>query len=102
MGEPRKRSACDRCHSQKTKCPRTSGQQSCDRCLKAKATCVFRPFRQKKLLTESREDRVKSAAFARNELVVGHDEGSSDRISGVKRKRLMPGSQTVETTLAGK
>ncbi|KAI2604357.1 uncharacterized protein GGS25DRAFT_507901 [Hypoxylon fragiforme] len=37
------RSSCDRCHSQKLKCPKEPGLFSCTRCLKAGSTCVFSP-----------------------------------------------------------
>jgi hypothetical protein len=44
----RRRAACDRCHTQKTRCPRRPGEDVCDRCVKAQTPCVFSPFRQKK------------------------------------------------------
>ncbi|KAI1100818.1 hypothetical protein F4804DRAFT_344426 [Jackrogersella minutella] len=37
------RSSCDRCHSQKLKCPKQSGFATCSRCLKAGTSCVFSP-----------------------------------------------------------
>ncbi|KAI0845431.1 hypothetical protein F5Y00DRAFT_167948 [Daldinia vernicosa] len=37
------RSSCDRCHSQKLKCPKQPGIATCTRCLKAGATCIFSP-----------------------------------------------------------
>ncbi|KAI2782530.1 hypothetical protein F4815DRAFT_443050 [Daldinia loculata] len=37
------RSSCDRCHSQKLKCPKQPGVATCTRCLKAGATCIFSP-----------------------------------------------------------
>ncbi|KAI1475716.1 hypothetical protein K445DRAFT_8195 [Daldinia sp. EC12] len=37
------RSSCDRCHSQKLKCPKQSDVATCTRCLKAGAVCVFSP-----------------------------------------------------------
>jgi len=37
------RSACDRCHSQKLRCVRKTGQVTCDRCLKLKTICRFSP-----------------------------------------------------------
>ena len=37
------RSACDRCHAKKTKCPRQPGASSCIRCAKAGAHCSFSP-----------------------------------------------------------
>ncbi|KAI1502455.1 hypothetical protein F5X99DRAFT_407949 [Biscogniauxia marginata] len=40
------RSSCDRCHSQKLKCPKQSGSAACARCLKAGTACVFSQSRQ--------------------------------------------------------
>ncbi|KAI1771234.1 hypothetical protein F4818DRAFT_216830 [Hypoxylon cercidicola] len=37
------RASCDRCHSQKLKCPKQPGLPSCTRCLKAGTTCIFSP-----------------------------------------------------------
>ncbi|KAI0169411.1 hypothetical protein GGR52DRAFT_520366 [Hypoxylon sp. FL1284] len=37
------RSSCDRCHSQKLKCPKQPGLPTCTRCLRAGAACVFSP-----------------------------------------------------------
>ncbi|KAI1413094.1 hypothetical protein F5Y13DRAFT_31051 [Hypoxylon sp. FL1857] len=37
------RSSCDRCHSQKLKCPKQPGVATCSRCLKAGTPCVFSP-----------------------------------------------------------
>lgn len=37
------RSACNRCHSQKLKCVKASGQLSCERCLRLKTGCRFGP-----------------------------------------------------------
>ncbi|KAI1371852.1 hypothetical protein F4677DRAFT_283152 [Hypoxylon crocopeplum] len=37
------RSSCDRCHSQKLKCPKQPGLASCTRCVKAGTNCVFSP-----------------------------------------------------------
>ncbi|KAI2605581.1 hypothetical protein GGR54DRAFT_447780 [Hypoxylon sp. NC1633] len=37
------RSSCDRCHSQKLKCPKEAGVPTCTRCLRAGTTCVFSP-----------------------------------------------------------
>ena len=44
----RLRVACDRCHSQKLRCPKAAGTEKCNRCSKAQTPCVFSPFRQKK------------------------------------------------------
>ncbi|KAI1349176.1 hypothetical protein F5Y01DRAFT_191836 [Xylaria sp. FL0043] len=37
------RSSCDRCHTQKLKCPKEPGSATCTRCLKAGANCIFSP-----------------------------------------------------------
>ncbi|KAI0377612.1 hypothetical protein F5Y04DRAFT_173811 [Hypomontagnella monticulosa] len=37
------RSSCDRCHSQKLKCPKLVGVATCTRCRKAGTPCVFSP-----------------------------------------------------------
>ncbi|RYP09306.1 hypothetical protein DL764_001353 [Monosporascus ibericus] len=37
------RTSCDRCHSQKLRCPKEPGIATCTRCLKAGAQCVFSP-----------------------------------------------------------
>lgn len=39
----RTRSACDRCHTQKLRCPKQAGSTTCARCLKAGARCVYSP-----------------------------------------------------------
>ncbi|ROV99774.1 hypothetical protein VSDG_03148 [Cytospora chrysosperma] len=42
-GPIRTRLACDRCHSQKLRCPKQAGSALCTRCLKAGASCVYSP-----------------------------------------------------------
>lgn len=42
-GPIRTRLACDRCHSQKLRCPKQPGSALCTRCLKAGASCVYSP-----------------------------------------------------------
>ncbi|KAI0102637.1 hypothetical protein GGR51DRAFT_562324 [Nemania sp. FL0031] len=37
------RSSCDRCHSQKLKCPKEPGSATCSRCRRAGSNCVFSP-----------------------------------------------------------
>lgn len=37
------RSSCDRCHTQKLKCPKQPGVTTCSRCLRAGTPCVFSP-----------------------------------------------------------
>lgn len=39
----RMRLACDRCHSQKLKCPKRPGSNICSRCLKAGSACTYSP-----------------------------------------------------------
>lgn len=48
VDEVRLRSACDRCHSHKLRCPKQPDESSCQRCSRARVTCTFSPFRQKK------------------------------------------------------
>lgn len=71
----RRRSACDRCHSQKLRCPRRPGQDICDRCSKARASCAYSPFRQKKL---PQDTLGKSPSTTHSQ---------SETIRSVKRKR---------------
>jgi hypothetical protein len=54
----RRRSACDRCHSQKLRCPKRPGADICERCLKAKAPCAYSPFRQKKPNNSHSKDHI--------------------------------------------
>ena len=91
----RRRAACDRCHSQKLKCPKAAGSKVCDRCIKARATCLYSPFRQKKDATvdakkmktsidaqlSSLEDRLNT--FSENNLRTNN----STTTCGTKRKR---------------
>lgn len=42
-GLTRTRLACDRCHSQKLRCPKQPGSPLCTRCLKAGTQCVYSP-----------------------------------------------------------
>lgn len=39
----RNRQSCDRCHTQKLKCPKQAGSPICTRCMKAGAVCAFSP-----------------------------------------------------------
>jgi len=43
----KKRSACDRCHSQKLRCLKRTDVDGCIRCHKARATCIFSPSLRK-------------------------------------------------------
>ena len=42
-GPVRTRLACDRCHSQKLRCPKDPASSACTRCARAGATCTFSP-----------------------------------------------------------
>lgn len=42
-GLARTRLACDRCHSQKLRCPKQPGSVICTRCLKANTPCTYSP-----------------------------------------------------------
>lgn len=42
-GLTRTRLACDRCHSQKLRCPKQPGSSICTRCLKANTQCTYSP-----------------------------------------------------------
>ena len=54
----RRRSACDRCHSQKLRCPKRQGADVCERCAKAGTRCCYSPFRQKKDTERSRNSGI--------------------------------------------
>jgi hypothetical protein len=41
------RLACDRCHTQKLRCPKRPGVEACDRCAKARTSCVHSPIKRK-------------------------------------------------------
>lgn len=41
--QPRKRAACDRCHSQKLRCLKRQDGSGCARCFKARTACIFSP-----------------------------------------------------------
>ncbi|KAL2064363.1 hypothetical protein VTL71DRAFT_4857 [Oculimacula yallundae] len=83
--EVRRRAACDRCHSQKIRCPRQNGSEICDRCMKARKPCVFAPFRQKKIAGGDLEDVVSGVAFTpqAHDHVLEH----SDKVGPGRQKR---------------
>jgi hypothetical protein len=87
----RLRTACDRCHSQKLRCPKPAGAEVCDRCRKAGRPCVFSPFRQKKdSETRNEKDResMNAQLFHLEEKIDQLEEKKSKRtLVGVKRKR---------------
>ncbi|KAK6062786.1 hypothetical protein SCUP515_13034 [Seiridium cupressi] len=66
------RTSCDRCHSQKLKCPKQMGSATCTRCAKAGALCLFSPAgpsgRRRPLATPTYE----------NDLAFPSDLGSLD------------------------
>ena len=94
----RRRSACDRCHSQKLRCPRRPGVDVCDRCAKARATCVYSPFRQKTIVKERTEESP--VIPDRNDR--GHPYMHAGRHGmsevGTKRKRTAPPSLSSQST----
>jgi hypothetical protein len=87
----RLRTACDRCHSQKLRCPKPTGAEKCDRCRKARAPCEFSPFRQKKEQNERGVETDKSslqAQLASLEDRISMATEKSHSIIGAKRKRV--------------
>ncbi|KAN0095474.1 hypothetical protein V8E51_016185 [Hyaloscypha variabilis] len=83
----RRRAACDRCHSQKIRCPRKPGQEVCERCQKARTPCVFSPFRQKKITEgdpEADESSVVTPASNEQNDATGTNSSSTHR----KRQRV--------------
>jgi hypothetical protein len=95
----RRRTACDRCHSQKIRCPRDPAHEICDRCQKAGKSCVFSPFRQKKVPEGdfgADEGSVISPASSSN----GQSDvtGSSASTSNRKRQRVQTPSDREEST----
>jgi hypothetical protein len=89
----RLRAACDRCHSHKLRCPKKAGESTCNRCSKARATCTFSPFRQKKqIFTDNERDATINSA---TQLVSTHDNlevVEDDRENKAKRKRTLESS----------
>ncbi|KAF2687519.1 hypothetical protein K458DRAFT_485677 [Lentithecium fluviatile CBS 122367] len=62
--EPRRRWACDRCHTQKLRCLRTINPQEgdCDRCIRVNATCGYSP--PGRMGRPARSDTTSSSASA--------------------------------------
>ena len=91
-GDVRRRAACDRCHTQKLRCPRRPGVDVCDRCIKARTSCVFSPFRQKKE-PDIEQDGMKSTANPQVSVInnVGNEAGRNNESATIvhrsKRKR---------------
>ncbi|KAH7412749.1 hypothetical protein BKA64DRAFT_702871 [Cadophora sp. MPI-SDFR-AT-0126] len=87
--EVRLRAACDRCHSQKIKCPRNEGSETCDRCMKARTPCIFSPFRQKKPPEEDADEEVHTVVMTPHPLGRTPDvQFDVVGLGGQKRKRL--------------
>ena len=87
----RRRSACDRCHSQKLRCPKRQGTDTCDRCMKSGASCVYSPFRQKKEPQGAGSSTDSHTPLSN--VCPGKDNGNikiSTHQSGNKRKRITP------------
>lgn len=87
--EVRRRFACDRCHTQKIRCPRKPGQAVCDRCTKAKAECLFSPFRQKKV---NEEETEKDGGKDVNAAAIDGSIKTTDISHVTSRKRARPSS----------
>lgn len=82
----RRRAACDRCHSQKIRCPRKAGQDVCDRCQKARTPCIFSPFRQKKI-SEEETEKDESSVVSLEQPSIVYSGAISDNVSSSNRKR---------------
>ncbi|KAF4616217.1 hypothetical protein G7Y89_g15189 [Cudoniella acicularis] len=96
--EIRLRAACDRCHSQKLRCPRQPGQDVCGRCAKAHRSCVFSPFRQKKL-----PEGDHGSSGANSEIIQSNQSASHSRSdeNSSKRKRVVSVDLNQEITFGG-
>lgn len=91
----RRRLACDRCHSQKLRCPRRPGKDTCDRCHKARTSCIFSPFRQKK---PPQEDQGSTSVVATSQtpaVASQIDFLSEDVSNSNKRKRIDTHSENI-------
>ncbi|KAH9214650.1 hypothetical protein DL95DRAFT_148874 [Leptodontidium sp. 2 PMI_412] len=98
-GEIRRRAACDRCHSQKIKCPRRDGSEICERCMKARTPCIFSPFRQKKTPEEDADGEVPVVASTpQSQGRTPEQEIDTSGLGRQKRKRLARDSDS--TTIA--
>lgn len=101
MGEDiRLRAACDRCHTQKVRCPKKPEEESCDRCIKAKVSCKYSPFREKK---PPRDDAVVEA-ITTNSLEPSPSEkpGTCGTVTDEARKRKRPRSERALANEHGK
>ncbi|PVH78079.1 hypothetical protein DL98DRAFT_257548 [Cadophora sp. DSE1049] len=96
--EVRLRAACDRCHSQKIKCPRSEGSETCDRCMKARTPCIFSPFRQKKTPGEDADEEAITVVMTPHALGRTPDvQVDVVELGGQKRKRLDQDSNSPTT-----
>lgn len=71
----RYRSACDRCHSQKLRCPKQPGSAICSRCQKAGARCAYSPPGTS--LATSNNNNTWSSEVSSGDAVVGNDDASA-------------------------
>ena len=95
----RLRVACDRCHSQKLRCPKVAGAEKCNRCSKAQTLCVFSPFRQKK---EPRNESPRDGAsmdvqLARREQRIGTVTENNRNAIAKSDAKVGPGSKRKRT-----
>ena len=83
----RLRSACDRCHSQKLRCPKRPAAEVCDRCIKSGAPCIFSPFRQKKDPSGEAPSKNARIRLSKGDLSISKETISpSTKQNGNKRK----------------
>jgi hypothetical protein len=103
--EIRLRSACDRCHSQKLRCPKKkTGESSCNRCSKARAACTFSPFRQKKQIVTA-IGTITTSNSAIGPMSTLNEDGIVEEYRDIKAKRKRAsgslhhsGVDSIETT----
>ena len=93
----RRRSACDRCHSQKLRCPKRQDADVCDRCAKAGTSCRYSPFRQKKDPEKSQNNDIRSVdslgpIHNKNTSESNESREASAGLNAHKRKRIAPPS----------
>jgi hypothetical protein len=94
----RRRAACDRCHSQKIRCPRNPAQEVCDRCQKAGKPCVFSPFRQKKIPGDGQgADGGSIVSPNRSSDGQGDAKGTNASVVNRKRQRVQTPSDREES-----
>ncbi|KAK6083979.1 hypothetical protein SCUP515_01675 [Seiridium cupressi] len=97
---PSNRLACDRCHSQKLRCQRQSGQGSCARCTRLNEQCVFSP-RQRRTV-KHKEPAANGAIKTRQEAHVDapfdlvFPSDVDDLLDNDYDERLIPGSVSTQ------